>query len=286
MIKDAVARISFVFVLLLTLAACSSCVSVSQLFGEGNLFREKRRSFIKINTLTNISIIRTSSTTPDKVIEDYRIELSSSASGVIVGHYNDITLVATSAHVCSMRFGRQLNHFVPEYKDGDPNWHFMERPFFVLRDLNGKKSIGVVVKLDYQSDLCMMISRKISMPPISISKHEPMIGEKYYNIAAPKGIWAPKVVPLLEGRFLGNVKSPFTGEHSYMFSIPASGGSSGSPIINVYGSMVGLLHSAYGSFDHISMAATNTQLEKLLSSSYMKIKKKYELYKVILSLNI
>jgi hypothetical protein len=132
----------------------------------------------------------------------------------------------------------------------------------------------------------MMISRKISMPPISISKHEPMIGEKYYNIAAPKGIWAPKVVPLLEGRFLGNVKSPFTGEHSYMFSIPASGGSSGSPIINVYGSMVGLLHSAYGSFDHISMAATNNQLEKLLSSSYMKIKKKYELYKVILSLNI
>ena len=271
--KDAVARIITIFTMLFVFTACSSCVTISHFFGEGNLFRNKRRSFIKINTLTKIAIIKTSSTSPDKVVEDYRLEMSSTASGVIVGHYNDTTLVATSAHVCSMRFGRQINHFVPGFNEKDPNWHFMERPFFVL-------------KLDYGSDLCMMVSRKISMPSIQVSKHEPVIGEKYYNIAAPKGIWGPKVVPLLEGRFLGHVKSPFTGEHSYMFSIPASGGSSGSPIINAYGQMVGLLHSAYGSFEHISMAATNKQLEKLLSSSYMKLKKQYNNYKVILSLHI
>jgi S1-C subfamily serine protease len=284
--KDAVARILLILTMLVAFAACSSCVSMSQFFGEGNLFRSKRRSFVKINTLTNIAIIRTSSTTPDKVVEDYRLEMSSTASGVIMGHYNDITLIATSAHVCSMRFGRQINHFVPHYREGDPNWHFMERPFFVLKDLNGKTFVGIVIKLDYSSDLCMMVSRKISMPEIKISRHEPMIGEKYYNIAAPKGIWGKKVVPLLEGRFLGHVASPFTGDPSYMFSIPASGGSSGSPVVNIYGDLVGLIHSAYGSFEHISMAATNKQLEKLLSSSYMKLQKQYKNYKVILSLHI
>lgn len=284
--KDAVARILTILTMLFVFAACSSCVALSNYFGEGSLYRDKRRSFIKINTLTKIAVIRTSSTSPQKVIEDYRLEMSSTASGVIVGHYNDISLVATSAHVCSMRFGKQINHFIPEFDERDPNWHFMERPFFALKDLNGKTFIGVVLKLDYGSDLCMMVSRKISMPEINISKHDPMVGEKYYNIAAPKGIWGPKVVPLLDGRFLGHIKSPFTGEHSYMFSIPASGGSSGSPIINSYGDIVGLIHSAYGSFEYISMAATNNQLEKLLSSSYMKLKKQYKNYKVILSLHI
>ena len=40
----------------------------------------------------------------------------------------------------------------------------MERPFFVLKDLNGKTFVGILLKLDYNSDLCMMVSRKISMP--------------------------------------------------------------------------------------------------------------------------
>ena len=71
-----------------------------------------------------------------------------------------------------------------------------------------------------------------------------------------------------------------------MFSIPASGGSSGSPIFNWYGDVVGLVHSAYGRFEHISLAATNDQINILLSSSYMKIRKNYDLYKVILSLHI
>lgn len=284
--KDAVARFLVVLTLLFVFTACSSCVTMSHLFGEGSLFRDKRRSFIKVNTLTKVAIIKTSTSAPDKVVEDYRIELSSTASAVIVGNYNDITLVATSAHVCSMRFGSQINHFVPDFNEQDPNWHFMERPIFVLKDLKGRTTMGIVLKLDYASDLCMMISKKIPMPSINISRHDPVVGEKYYNIAAPRGIWGPGVVPLLEGRFLGNIKSPFTGDPSYMFTIPASGGSSGSPIINSYGDLVALLHSAYSTFDHVSMAATNKQLEILLSASYMKLKKHYDNYKVILSLDI
>ena len=284
--KDAVARFLLILTMLFVFTACSSCVTVSHLFGEGNLYRNKRRSFIKINTSTKIAVIKTSSITPDKILEDYRIELASSASAAIVGHYNDTTLVATSAHVCSMRFGRQINDFIPHFDAKNPNWHFMERPTFILNDLKGRTTVGVVLSLDYASDLCMMVSKKIPMPVIEISKHDPIIGEKYYNIAAPRGIWGPNVVPLLEGRFLCNTKSPFTGDPSYMFTIPASGGSSGSPIINAYGDLVALLHSAYGSFNHVSMAATNKQLEKLLSSSYMKLKKHYNNYKVILSLHI
>jgi hypothetical protein len=185
-----------------------------------------------------------------------------------------------------MKHGNQINMFAPEYKKDSPNWHVLEKSMFSLADLNGKKTTGIILKIDYMSDLCVLASRKIPMPSVKISLMDPIVGEKYFNVAAPHGIWAKKLVPLLEGRFVGKAKSPFTGGDTYMFTIPAAGGSSGSPIFNWYGDMVGLIHSAYGRFHHVSMAATNDQLNVLLSSSLMKLKKQYDSYKVILSLHI
>ena len=284
--KDAVARLLLGLSMIIAFTACSSCVTNSYLFGEGNIFRDKRRSFIKINTYRRVAVVRTSTVNPKNVLEEYRIQLSSTASGVILKHYNDVTLVATSAHVCSMKHGNQINMFAPEYKKDSPNWHVLEKSMFSLADLNGKKTTGIILKIDYMSDLCVLASRKIPMPSVKISLMDPIVGEKYFNVAAPHGIWAKKLVPLLEGRFVGKAKSPFTGGDTYMFTIPAAGGSSGSPIFNWYGDMVGLIHSAYGRFHHVSMAATNDQLNVLLSSSLMKLKKQYDSYKVILSLHI
>ena len=285
MAKDAVARILTLCVMLLTFAACSSCVNNSYFFGEGNLLRSKRRSFIKINTLRRAVIIKTSSTAPDQIDEEYRLEFKSTASGVILKHYRDASLIATSAHVCSIKHGRQVNAIIPQYREGDPNWHILERSNFILRDLNGKSKVGIVIKIDYMSDLCVIATQKFNMPASDISMTDPLIGEKYYNIAAPHGIWGKKVVPLLEGRFVGKAKSPFTGGDTYMFTVPAAGGSSGSPIFNWYGDIVGLIHSAYGGFHHVSMAATNNQLQVLLSGALMKMNKHYQAYKVILSIN-
>tara|TARA_Y100001938_G_C8077544_1_gene427032 strand:+ start:935 stop:1792 length:858 start_codon:yes stop_codon:yes gene_type:complete len=284
--KDAVARIFTLFIMLFVFTACSSCVTSSYLFGEGNIFRSKRKTFIKINTYRRVAIVRTSTVNPENVIEDYQIELSSTASGVILSHYRDITLVATSAHVCSMKHGNQIQMFAPDYKEGSPNWHLLEKSYFSLADLNGKRTTGVILKIDYMSDLCVLVSKKIPMPEAKISLLDPLIGEKYFNVAAPRGIWGKKVVPLLEGRFVGNAKSPFTGANAYMFTIPATGGSSGSPIFNWYGDLVGLIHSAYGGFHHVCMAATNDQLNVLLSGSLMKLRKQYDSYKVILSIHI
>ena len=286
MLKDAVARLLVVLTVLFLFTACSSCVTNSYFFGEGNLFRNKRRSFIKINTYRRVAIVRTSTTNSENVIEDYRIEMSSTASGVVLKHYRDVTLVATSAHVCSIKHGSQINVFAPDYKQDSPNWHVLEKSMFSLSDLNGKKTTGIILKIDYMSDLCVLASRKINKPEVKISLMDPIVGEKYYNVAAPRGIWAKKLVPLFEGRFVGKAKSPFTGGDTYMFTIPATGGSSGSPIFNWYGELVGLLHSAYGGFHQISMTATNDQLNVLLSSSLIKLRKQYDSYKVILSLHI
>jgi len=196
-----------------------------------------------------------------------------------------MSLIATSAHVCSIKHGSQLNMFIPDYDKNDPTWHLLEKNYFSLYDLNGKHSTGAILSIDYISDLCILVTKKVQMPSAKISLMDPIVGEKYYNIAAPHGIWGKKAVPLLEGRFVGKTSSPFTGGSTYMFTIPAAGGSSGSPIFNWYGEIVGLVHSAYRNFNNVSMAATNDQLTVLLSNSMMKLRKHYSAYAVILSIN-
>jgi len=284
-LRDAVAKSFIVLIMFLTFVGCSSCVNNSYLFGPGNLFRNKRRSFLKIDIHKQIFLSKISSTSTNAFSlqnADYEIDLRTSASAFIVGHYRDITLVATSAHVCSIRFGNQLNYFVYDYSPDDFSWFLFEKSAFFLSDYKGRGYKAIVLKYDFKSDICILGTASISLPAFIISKHKPLIGEKYYNIASPRGIWGPGLVPLFDGFYLGAIKTRRDRELSYMFSIPAVGGSSGSPVMNSYGELIGVIHSAYHGFPHLSLATTNDQLYLLYRTTLQKLLKDYDKYKIII----
>ena len=260
---------------------CSSCATSGFFFGSGDLFRDKRRSFIKIDIRKNIFIENTTQENPK---EEYEIDLYSSASGFIVGHDRDITLVATSAHVCTVLFGNQINFFLPHFSQDDPDWEVKEFSKFILNDYKGKVYGAIPLKYNLRADICILGAPKITLPKLSISRQEPLIGEKYYNIAAPMGIWSTKAIPLFEGRYLGKMQIRNDRAPAYLFSIPTKGGSSGSPIINKYGEVVGVTHSAYRGFENICVATTHYQLNKLYSQTMMKLLKNYDEYKVIIDM--
>ncbi|SVE46198.1 uncharacterized protein METZ01_LOCUS499052, partial [marine metagenome] len=110
--KNTVARFILLITIFLTFVGCSSCATNSYFFGPGDLFREKRKSFIKIDILKNIFITKTSTAAN---LENYELDLRTSASGFIIGHDREITLVVRSAHVCTITFGNQINYFIPDY---------------------------------------------------------------------------------------------------------------------------------------------------------------------------
>jgi len=266
----------------ITFVGCSSCVNSSYLFGPGDLFRDKRRSFIKIDVYKNIVVTKTS-TAPDYArSEEYELDLRSSASGFIVGHDREITLVATSAHVCSFMVGKQINYFIPDFNARDPDWKFKERSSFILSDYKGRTYASIPLKFDLKTDICILGSAKIPLPELIISKNPPLIGEKYYNIAAPMGVWSSKMIPLFEGFYLGPMKMRNGRRTSYAFSIPTKGGSSGSPILNSYGEVVGATHSAYRGFENLCMATTNTQIYMTLRSAMNRLLKNYKQFKLII----
>ena len=268
----------------ITFVGCTSCVSSLHLFGPGDLFRNKKRSFIKIDVYKNILVTKTSTAPNYAHSEEYELNLRSSASGFIVGHDREITLVATSAHVCSFIVGKQINYFIPDFNPQDPDWKIKERSSFILNDYKGRTYAAIPIKFDLETDICIFGSVKIPLPELSISKNPPLIGEKYYNIAAPMGVWSSKMIPLFEGFYLGPMKIRNSRRTSYAFSIPTKGGSSGSPILNGYGEVVGATHSAYRGFENLCMATTNIQIYMTYRVAMNRLLKDYKQYKLIIDM--
>ena len=146
----------------------------------------------------------------------------------------------------------------------------------------------MIIRVDhtynFDSDIWVMGSAKISLPALKISKFKPIIGEKYYNIAAPMGLWSSKMIPLFEGFYLGDMKIRSNRKSSYAFSIPTKGGSSGSPILNSSGEVVGAIHSAYRGFENLCMATTNKEIYMIYRKSMKELLKDYDKYKLIIDL--
>ena len=268
----------------ITFIGCSSCATGTTLFGPGDLFRDKRRSFIKIDIYKNIYLAKTSSVSKELLSEEYEIDLRSSASGFIVGHDRDITLIGTSAHVCSILYGNQINYFVPEYSQWDRSWELNEKAAYTLNDYRGKKYSAIPIAYNFDADICILVTKTISLPALMIAKRNPIIGERYYNIAAPMGLWSKEMIPLFEGFYLGTIKIRSKHNKSYSFSIPTKGGSSGSPILNSDGEVVGAIHSAYRGFENLCMATTNKDIYLIYRKSLRKLLKDYEKYKVIIDI--
>ena len=264
----------------ITFVGCSSCVNSSYLFGPGDIFRNKRKSFIKIDVRKNIQLTKT--TTISEEIEA-EINLMGSSSGFIVGHDREVSLVATSAHVCTVSFGNQIKYFVREYSKHEPSWKLTETSSYRLNDHQGNIYMGTPIEYDLRADICILATTLMPLPALTISRTPPLIGEKYYNIAAPMGLWTTKMIPLFEGFYLGAMKTRADRKLSYAFSIPVKGGSSGSPILNSYGEVVGAVHSKYKKFDNLCLATTNDQIYSVYRKSLLKLLKDYDKYNLLIT---
>ena len=171
----------------------------------------------------------------------------SSASGFAI-KYKYKTHILTAAHVCDTEemenFARTQNA-VAETK-------------FKLIDIRGIKHVGIVIKINRTSDLCLISSETLNILSIQLASNPSKIGEKVYNFAAPAGIYNPPMLPILTGIYNGD-----SGNVS-IYSIPATGGSSGSPIVNRNGQLIGMIHSVYINFKNLSVSATYKDIAQFL----------------------
>lgn len=162
-------------------------------------------------------------------------------SGVIVRNKDNKVYVLTAGHVCSNVDSNLLKEFESFARQQVAQIKSIKVTVDVrIIDFLGKSHNGVIKKVDQKIDACLISSENINMPAIKHASIPPKIGEEVWNISSPYGMSYPGVTPLVRGYFAGNIPVRGTALYSNM---PATPGSSGSPIFNIKGELIGMIHS-------------------------------------------
>ena len=226
----------------ISLALLSSCAIQTNIIKS---MEKVKNSILKIETWVSLDgCDETMASCPaDRIL--------STGTGAVVLH-NNKKHVLTAAHICIQ------NNSAPDMQISH---------YFKAIDQNSKKYIIKIVNYDIKSDICLLRSVTGPLEPayVPLSKKTPEYGEQIFNLAAPMGIIEQDMVPIFEGRYFGD-----HGEHAF-YGIPAIGGSSGSPIVNIRGELIGMVHSVHYRFHHITLSATYRRLWNFLNVEKVRI---------------
>jgi S1-C subfamily serine protease len=194
----------------------------------------------------------------DKMSHCSRESFYSVGSGSVVWHKNSKTYFLTAGHVCHAEVQDHLKPLVTN----------VEMQFKVQNIKNEYYNVKVAnISEEYlngnELDLCLLESDGIvSMPTLHVALNGPKVGEMVYNVAAPTGFFYPPTVPLLSGYHSGPL-----GTYHSLLTIPATGGSSGSPVINSDGELIGLIFAANTDFSHLAISIRYEVLKKYLQDN-------------------
>ena len=85
------------------------------------------------------------------------------------------------------------------------------------------------------------------------------MGDKVYNVSAPGGFFIPPAIPIFSGHFSGRIN-----EWHNLVTIPAIGGSSGSPVVNEHGRLIGMIFAANLRMHHLSISINHEVIASFL----------------------
>jgi len=179
--------------------------------------------------------------------------LNSVASGVAVHSTLRGAYVLTAAHVCDD------SDVMAQYKTL-PNVKFSSE--FMVRTLEDDTKPVKILKFNTKHDICMLWVKHLYIQPVVMSPSAPEPGDRVFNIAAPLGIFSQNMVPIFEGFYNGTDEVG-----NAIYSMPAIGGSSGSPIVNVKGELVGMIHSVIRYFNQVSISPNYKAMREFVYES-------------------
>jgi len=231
--------------------SCSEEVPPSNTLAGPTIKQLPRHSFLKIDRNVTFKVCANKDDPTDCI----RKKVRSSGSGFVIGNVPYGSFIMTAAHVCD------VSDYV-RYLSG-PGVTATGDEFFVT-DVKGLTYSGVILEMELKSDLCVVFIHGLTNEPVTISSTKPAPGDKAYNLAAPVGFFSKGTIPTLDGYYNGQY------QRYASYSVPAIGGSSGSPLFNADGHVIGMIHSVHVRFQFLTFSPTLKEIRKM-AQKYIKL---------------
>lgn len=222
-----------------------------------------RESFVRITKVVTVNVCETKKRKNKKINVCIEGSYGVTASGFSVGQAGNGTYIMSADHVCSTTAENVKRYQVSELDKifKQPKIEIAKTEIVAI-DIRGKEHPMKVVGTQSDGDLCLLYAEDVKIKAIPIAQTTPRIGEKVYNIAAPVGYSFPNMIPILEGYYSGLKPDGFQ-----IFTIPAMGGSSGSPVVNDNYEVVGMIIQMVNEFNDISISPMRVAIKKFIKKT-------------------
>lgn len=209
-------------------------------------------SVLPLESFVKVEVILFAKPAGEQFKDDKPIELGAAVgSGTIIKKTNFGSYVLTAGHVCEID--------IPTMPPGYPETKFFGK--HKIYDFDNNPYDATVYKISNSIDACLLYVDKLrGRRAIKMKNDHPEVADMVYNIAAPAGYFGAEMVPIFQGRYSG------TKDNFDVYTIPATGGSSGSPIINDRGYLIGMIFAVHRNFSNISFSPRIDDLYEFLEA--------------------
>ena len=184
-------------------------------------------------------------------------KMSLTGSGFVVASGGGSSLAITAGHVCS-----------------GPS-ETSDRKVRVVA-VGGSIYPAEIVLILENPDACLLHIRGVHLPTVKMADRPPSRGDRVFSFSSPGALFDAELVPKFEGFYAGpttEVVSPEGTLRPVMdgYTIPAKPGSSGGPVFNRRGELIGMISMSRPGFENFALSPTYASVRAIVLAAKAKV---------------